>query len=388
MKTVVNLNYPVIPSKWNSIINNLFLNTNSRKWINIKYYEELCQNLGIQDNKARKELLNWINDAGLCFYSCKNEELSEIIVLSSSWLTGLYYSLLEVGSYYSVNALINEKGIAKSLISNLNETVYNRKEMDYILNVYEQFGLLKRISNDIIFVPVLLSAHDKWLNNAIDIKNKYQEHVKYELVYPYIPYNIMSQLMIKHYKLVCSDYSSRNRLVLQFFNNEILIIVTYNSESFIIEVYSSGEIPTGIVLQVILNDINEISSTWRLWPTEQYVYVEYDGNSEKISMDYLLHLKRRESYYVGKYANYPINKILYSVYGTEGAANIYRLNDLYSQKEEIENALQKISKESPKNSSNYDSNYIRPKNAMAEVKDSIVDEVIGLVAALIRTILR
>ena len=337
---VSSLNYPSVPQKWNEIKEIFTSHSANQKWINIQFYYNVCLKHGIYDNETKNWLLNWFNDLGFCLYCDKTPLLKDKIIITPSWIVNLYYPLLRMGQYYSVKGLLNEHGIAMFLNDPEYDTIYSTTEINFILDLYEQYGLIKRISDEVVFIPALLPDQDLPENVCNRLK-EYKEYVKYELVYPYLPSSLLHQVMIKHYVLLNIEYCSRNRVVLEGLPNGIFVIISKNKNIITIEIYSMSGVPTGVVLQALLKDIRDITSNWSI-EAKEYVYAENQGNSEKFLIDDVIHAKRRDKYIIGEHDNYSIDKIMYSVYGTSESRNVDRLNRLYSQLDEIETRLDEL----------------------------------------------
>ena len=180
-------------------------------------YKALCTKCQVDD--VQTELLHWFNDLGVSFCFCGKEDyvLKKHVILRPDWITnGLYIILFNecAGAqngqipHESIYALLERAGEDKSIRCTLPEARYDRPgDIEYVLGVMRKFQLSLDTKDGKEFIP-MLCQHDSTMD--IHYYKNDTDILEFNMVFKYLPENLLHRLMVERYTELDLDNVWRN----------------------------------------------------------------------------------------------------------------------------------------------------------------------------------
>ena len=164
-------------------------------------FERYCAECGVEDSEEiRMALLRWFSDLGVSFHYGNSFKLKNFVILRPDWLTNAIYTIIFNKSEDTKNGLISHEAIHRLLSSDspqirraIPEMVYQKHEVDYVLDVIRKFRLSFLVGDDTEFIPMLCRA------DSLPIAAAYENDpytLEFRMEYEYLPNNVLHRLMV------------------------------------------------------------------------------------------------------------------------------------------------------------------------------------------------
>lgn len=168
-------------------------------------YQVLCRECKVDDNQ--KNLLHWFNDLGVSF-CCDGEDdytLEDYVILRPDWITNALYIILFNTLEGACNGLIPHRSIYNLLKNAQNnseirctlpQAMYTPGDIGYVLGIMRKFNLSFTDGHNNEFIPMLCEQ-----NSMVDIQyyRKDAETLEFNMVFDYLPNNLLHRLMVERY---------------------------------------------------------------------------------------------------------------------------------------------------------------------------------------------
>lgn len=166
-----------------------------------EFYDK-CENHDVgTEKKQLDQIISWLQDLGVCFYSKRHPTSKRYIVLKPRWMLNALYILIFNGRYYAVNGIIKESDIYelicrkvpdKNIKQVYSEITYKEDQIQYILTVLLNYELIYRLDEERLFIPMLCDENEPNFLGAFVSENALQ--ISFE--YTYLPENVLHKLMV------------------------------------------------------------------------------------------------------------------------------------------------------------------------------------------------
>ena len=254
------------PAQWEAIRQDILVFAREHNYMDKEQYHAICQNHGLQSPEIRRWLLEWFNDLGVCFsyHQDDEEERKSYKVLNPTWLTNAIYILINSGHDHADKGKLNTNTmmllLANSKYGVLPGAAYTDEERDYILEIMRKFNLSYPVSATQEFIPALCDSNTpKDLHPSVA---EYPHHISYQMTYPYLPDNVIHQLMIHFYSYLHEDKLWRKGMRIDDRLNGLCAVVDMENDdaTLRIDVYSTGNEEPWKLLNNLRSQIKKINS--------------------------------------------------------------------------------------------------------------------------------
>jgi hypothetical protein len=253
-------------------------------YISKEEYSAICSQQDVNQEDIRNELLRWFKDLGILYYYAGdkiNFESQELTVLNPSWLTGGIYRLIvrtEEGKGFIKLAKVRQ--ILETVHPNdINpEVSYRGKEIDFVLNVMEQFEIAGKYEDE-VFIPLKLPKVTP--QSAASFDKESALHLSWEG--EYMPYNVIHRLMIKMFGELDKECVWLGGARFNSYDREKTALIQMDMDEKQIHVYvnSTNSNEKKEYLNTIREKINEILKRMEL-THEEYIHYNIDDKKGKI----------------------------------------------------------------------------------------------------------
>lgn len=256
-------------------------------------FERYCAECGVEDSEEiRMALLRWFSDLGVSFHYGNSFKLKNFVILRPDWLTNAIYTIIFNKREDTDNGLISHEAIHQLLSSNspqirraIPELVYQKHEVDYVLDVIRKFRLSFLVGDDTEFIPMLCRA------DSLPIAAAYEndpDTLEFRMEYEYLPNNVIHRLMVDLRRdLDTSQVWLTGALFRQESNGLSAVVKT---EGDVLRIFVKGEIDLHrphTYLNTIRDALAAIQRDMGLTPPEYFVVYKKDGKSERFLYEML-----------------------------------------------------------------------------------------------------
>ena len=242
------------------------------------------------DRKILDQLISWFQDLGVCFYSRKHPVASQYMVLKPRWLLNALYILVFNGRVFAVNGVIREEDIFTLICESVpdkevkkvwSDIDYKINEVQYIINVLQNFGLIYRLDENQFFLPMLCNEDEYDAVKQFEVEDVL--HICYE--YVYLPENVLHCLMVLHGYELNTDAVWRTGAVLERKNCKLsaLIRIRENFLDIFVKTEGQDKYPMIVYLDMIRDSVQTINKNFSL-NAEEYIY--YRRGTDEELFDY------------------------------------------------------------------------------------------------------
>lgn len=253
-----------------------------------------CKDNGIETEKeVLDEIISWYQDLGVCFYSRKHPITRQYMVLKPRWLLNALYILIFNGRKYAVNGIIKETDIYRLICRPMSDESikkvwkdirYKPFEVQYIINVLQNFELIYRLDQEHYFLPMLCDE------NEYDAMSRFVAddtiHVSFE--YVYLPENVLHCLMVRHGYELDTDIVWRTGAVFERKQCGWRALVRINGN--VLDLYVTGEDrerhPVNSYLDMIRESVYRINRDMGL-DVEEFIAYREGEKEERFEYQFL-----------------------------------------------------------------------------------------------------
>lgn len=282
------------PDSWTKVKHQLL--GMKENYISGSDYTTICDECGVvDDDKRRRDLLEWFNDLGvsICYGDTR---LRDYVILRPNWITNAVYAILFNKHPDTQNGIISHDAIFKMIQppndgddpyrrTNPNEK-YKTHEIEFILKVTRKFGLSFRVDDNHEFIPMLCGR------DSLPIVREYDEDphvVEFRMIYDYLPDNVLYRLMVelRHHL----DQEQVWQTGARFCEETKGFSAVVKSEENLLRIFVRAEEPrytADMYLDTIRNVLKDITDSLGLKVAKNQVVYKTDGIREYFNYDELL----------------------------------------------------------------------------------------------------
>lgn len=253
-----------------------------------------CKDNGIEtEREVLDEIISWYQDLGVCFYSRNHPLTRQYMVLKPRWLLNALYILIFNGRKYAANGIIKETDIYKLICEPLpdqnikrvwNDILYKPFEVQYIINVLQNFELIYRLDQEHYFLPMLCDENEYDAMSGFDTEDTI--HVSFE--YVYLPENVLHCLMVRHGYELDTDMVWRTGAVFERKRCGWRALVRINGNN--LDLYATGSDrerhPVNSYLDMIRESVYRINRDMGL-EVEEYIAYREGEEEERFEYQFL-----------------------------------------------------------------------------------------------------
>ncbi|CAG1023459.1 Internalin A [Patescibacteria group bacterium] len=241
-----------LPKTWVKVRQQL--EQDSRHYIDLKEYFELCQSNGFEKEADKLQLSGYLHDLGVCLHFQEDEEspLYKTIILKPTWATDAVYKVLD-----NAEVIKNFGRFNKNDLKHIwQDSQYNTMRGE-LLALMQKFKLCYEIPNQPhhYIAPQLLEQNPPVYTWQADnnLLLRYQ--------YDFMPKGITSQFIVIMHQHIAHDYQSvwKNGVVLEKDNTQAEIIEYYKDRQIHIRV--SGQNKKEL-LTIVSHELDKINNSY------------------------------------------------------------------------------------------------------------------------------
>ena len=280
------------PKSWHLLMDDL--QEMKTDYIDSKEFLEKCRDKGIDiQQDILDRIISWYQDLGVCFYSRKHPVERRYMVLKPRWLLNALYILSFNGRKYAKNGIIKENDIYELICEPVpdkdikkvwSDISYESDEIQYIINVLQNFNLVYKIENDRFFVPMLCDENEPRVIEDFETEDAIHVSFKYE----YLPENVLHRLMVLRGFELNRDLVWKTGAVLEFERCGWQALA--RSKDNCLDVYAKASDqethPINSYLDIIRESVYRINSDFGL-EAKEYITYSKDGKKEEFLYKYL-----------------------------------------------------------------------------------------------------
>lgn len=253
-----------LPKQWTTIKSKISELSEKEPYISKSMFNQICQDIGINDSLTQKTLSGYFHDIGICLHFRNDYLLERFLFLQESWITNAVYNLLDAPLIKSQNGLFN--------VSQLGDIWNDERYSDTLpelLRLMMNFELCYQIPNsqpESYIVPQLLVRNKP----EYDWNIEYKPEIYLRYQYDFIPVSIMTKLIVRlHHFIENQLFVWKDGMVLNNGEDRAEVIVTYNDR--IIQIRAYGVEPRKILSKIsdevdLINDLFPRHSVEKLVP--------------------------------------------------------------------------------------------------------------------------
>ena len=286
------------PKSWHLLMDDL--QEMKTDYIDSKEFREKCKDKGIDiQQDILDRIISWYQDLGVCFYSRKRPAERKYMVLKPKWLLNALYILSFNGRKYAKNGIIREEDIYKLICEPVpdkdikkvwSDISYEPDEIQYIINVLQNFNLVYKIDSDRFFVPMLCDENEPKVIGNFETEDAIHVSFKYE----YLPENVLHRLMVLRGFELNRDLVWKTGAVLEFERCGWQALA--RSKDNCLDVYAKASDqethPINSYLDIIRETVYRINSDFGL-EAKEYITYSKDEKKEEFLYKYLEGSKKK-----------------------------------------------------------------------------------------------
>ena len=231
----------------------------NKNHINFDMYAKICQKYLVKEEDSQTLLSYYLHNIGSLLHFVDDMVLKDFIILNPQWAVDAVYSVLDSTQVDTDNGQFKQSKLDKIWKD------YSVEERAKLLALMKKdifeicYEIQKGESNDPTFVaPQLLTSvapHYDWNNN---------ENLNFRFQYPFMPYGIITRLIVRLNNLILDDLVWNKGVVLEDKNTKARVIQNANSDGLkVIDISIMGEkSKQKYLLYKIREEINSIHQKW------------------------------------------------------------------------------------------------------------------------------
>ena len=271
---------------WLALMNDL--QEMKEEYITSEAFYKMCAQNHVDTEKVMlDQIIRWYQDLGVCFYSKAHPVTAQYMVLKPRWLLNALYILVFNGRKYAINGILSENDIYTLICEQVSDDVikkvwsdiiYKPDEIQYIINVLQNFELIYRLDNEKFFIPMLCDENEP--ETLVFLESERVVHVSF--TYSYLPENVLHRLMVRHgYEI---DMETVWRTGAMFTREECGWKTLVRIKDNCLDVYAQSDSqklhPVNSYLDMIRRSVYKINTDFGL-EADEYVSYRKDGKEEK-----------------------------------------------------------------------------------------------------------
>ena len=257
-------------------------------------FEGYCAECGVEDSESiRLALLRWFSDLGVSFHYGTSAKLRNYVILRPDWITNAVYTIIFNKSGEVKNGLISYDAIYELLHSEspeirraIPDMVYQKHEVDYVLDVIRKFRLSFRVGDETEFIPMLCQA------DSLPVAAAYEHDpgtLEFRMEYEYLPGNVLHRLMVDLRRDLDTNQVWLTGALFRQESNGLSAVV--KTEGDVLRIFVKGE--NGLhrphtYLNTIRDALTAIHRDMGLAEPKSLVVYKKDGKTERFSYKLLL----------------------------------------------------------------------------------------------------
>lgn len=282
MQLIRAFTYPYdIPGSWARL--EKALGMENSPYIRATRLRELCGKYGIADDRdARRDLLEWFNDLGICFCYRGSNTLEDRVLLRPEWLLNAIYTIVYRSHPETSSGLLPHDSIRHLLRT----AGYEADDCEYILHVMRKFRMSFLIQDDTEFLPPLCGL------NPSPVLPEYEndpETLEFRICYEYLPIVVIHRLMVERHRELDPEHIWRRGARFSAGLSGLSAVVSAETNQLRIFVRCKDRRNSAhFYLDFLRGDIERISNQLGLVIEENQIIYKADGVREAFDYDDLL----------------------------------------------------------------------------------------------------
>ena len=241
-----------LPKTWVKVRQQL--EQDSRHYIDLKEYFDICQTNGFEKETDKLQLSGYLHDLGVCLHFQEDEEspLYKTIILKPTWATDAVYKVLD-----NAEVIRNFGRFNKNDLKNIWQDAQYNTMRGELLALMQKFKLCYEIPNQPqhYIAPQLLEQNPPAYTWQADnnLLLRYQ--------YDFMPKGIISQFIVIMHQYIAHDYQTvwKNGVVLEKDNTQTEIIEYYKDRQIHIRVQGQNKKE---LLTIVSHELDKINNSY------------------------------------------------------------------------------------------------------------------------------
>lgn len=239
-----------LPKTWTKVREQL--ERDSRYYIGLKEYFELCQTNGFTKETDKLQLSGYLHDLGVCLHFQEDDLLSNTLILKPTWATDAVYKVLDNRKVVTNFGRFNKDDL-KNIWQDFQYSYMRGELLALMLNFKLCFEIPNKAKHYI--APQLLE------NNAPDYPWQEQDNLLLRYQYDFMPKGLVSQFIVVMHEHIAHDY--------QWVWKGGVVLVKGGAHAEIIEYYSKREIHIRVsrqhkkgLLEIVSYELDKINDSY------------------------------------------------------------------------------------------------------------------------------
>ncbi len=241
-----------LPDSWYRIKEEL--EHSNYDYISYQYFQELCQNYGINESNSQNSLSEFLNDLGVIIHF-KNLSLYNTQILNPGWITRAIYKIINSQQIQIANGRFNMKDV-KSVLGSDSQS-YPANKLNFIVGVMREFELLFQLGEDLFVIPDLLPI------NEPSIEFEIENSIKLSFEYQFLYNDLFPKILVRLHSYIKQNAFWRTGVILNY--QKAKAVIRVDKEEKRISVWAVG-IDRKELFLIIRNTIRKVNS---LFPFQQ-----------------------------------------------------------------------------------------------------------------------
>lgn len=194
------------PKRWFNVKQKL--QTLDKPFISEKEFDLICGKRGINDNRARETLKNYMNDLGVALHF-SDFNLCDKHILEPHWTTGGVYKILNAESLSKSHGMLRLATL-KDILKKENVEDYDYTDhRRFLIDLMKKFELCYDLDTKKVLIPDLLEK------SSPPFSFDYSHALKFHLDFSFIPPSIMPRFIVRMHSFIKEGLVWRTGLVLR-----------------------------------------------------------------------------------------------------------------------------------------------------------------------------
>ena len=177
------------------------------KVISIDDFRDICEEEGLDEEKAQDLLMERFNEAGVLVYF----QSKTLMIMNPEWITKTIYKILDQDEQIADNGVVVHKKI-RSFCRKNNDHINKSEDAAYLVDIMRDYDLSfqyekhkpgEENTEDKEFIPMLCQREEP---EDIETLIKEDNTVQLRMVFEYLPCGVLYKLMVDHHKLEEADH--------------------------------------------------------------------------------------------------------------------------------------------------------------------------------------
>ncbi|MCP4219884.1 MAG: GTP-binding protein [bacterium] len=295
-------------------------------YIDYHRYRQFCKAEGIDDEKTRATLVEFLNDLGVVLHF-SDRNLAHTHVLDPEWVTNAVYKIINSKDNGAVDGVLPLSQLDLILADcKENSYCYPKETHGFLIGLMEKFELCYQMDPHRILIPDLLEEGEKL--SALEG----QELLTFIFKYQFFPRSIMPRFIVRLHKDIKNTLRWRTGVVLENADYpNTTALVKADEKDGKITVWVSGDMKRDY-FQVIRATLNGIHRTFDKLEVEQLIPLP-GADHHMVDYEELMGYERagRQEYFSGKLdRSFDVGQLLNGVVSREKRMAHYKQHNLES----------------------------------------------------------